>query len=366
MAGRRHLRGGERRPPAALLRPLHVPLPKRARSHGSRPELHLRRPQRPLPHHAGPRRAVPDRVRLLRPAGGERGHQAGRPPPGVHRRPHRRAHGQPDPPGGGLRLAPPGPQPRPRLHPLDPVDLPAPAGGRPRLPQAGARQLVPRLPDGAGQRAGAGRRHVRALGRPRRQARPGAVVLPHHPVRRPAARRPRLARLAGAGQGHAAQLDRPLRGGRVRPHGRRPIRQRDRHPGLHHPARHQLRHDLRGARPRAPAGPRPDHRRPAGGGGGVRGPGEHRVRHRPPVHRGAVGEAGRVHRLLRHQPVQRRAGARLPGRLRAHRLRHRRHHGRPRRGPAGLGLRQGLRPAHHPHRPAARRAGTARPTRATA
>ena len=46
--------------------------------------------------------------------------------------------------------------------------------------QDGAGQLVPGVPDGAGQRAGAGRRHVRALGRPGRQARPRAVVLPDH------------------------------------------------------------------------------------------------------------------------------------------------------------------------------------------
>ena len=72
----------------------------------------------------------------------------------------------------------------PELHPLDPVDLPAPPRGRPRLPRQGARQLVPRLPDRAGQRAGAGRRHVRALRRPGREARPRAVVLQDHRLRR--------------------------------------------------------------------------------------------------------------------------------------------------------------------------------------
>ncbi len=109
----------------------------------------------------------------------------------------------------------------PDLHPLDPVDLPAPARGGAGLPQDGARQLVPGVPDGAGQRAGPGRRHLRALGRPGHQARPRAVVLPHHPVRRPAPRRPRLAGLARPGQGHAAQLDRAVGRGRVRPQGRR-------------------------------------------------------------------------------------------------------------------------------------------------
>ena len=55
------------------------------------------------------------------------------------------------------------------------------------------------------------------------QARPRAVVLPDHRLRRRAAGRPRRPRLARAGQDHAAQLDRPLRGRRVRP----PVEGRD-------------------------------------------------------------------------------------------------------------------------------------------
>ena len=41
-------------------------------------------------------------------------------------------------------------------------------------------QLVSRVPDRPGQRAGPGRRHLRAVGRSRGQARSRAVVLPHH------------------------------------------------------------------------------------------------------------------------------------------------------------------------------------------
>ena len=82
--------------------------------------------------------------------------------------------------GRRLRLAPGDPQPRPRVHEVEPGDLPAASGGRPGLPGPGPGQLVPRLPDRAGQRAGAARRHLRALRRRRRQARPRAVVLPHH------------------------------------------------------------------------------------------------------------------------------------------------------------------------------------------
>src|SRR6266850_276 len=75
------------------------------------------------------------------------------------------------------------------------------------------------------------------------QTRPRAVDVPHHRLRRAAARRPRHGRLAGAGQDDAAQLDRPVRGRRVRH--RRP-RRRHEDPRLHHPHRHGLRHDVRG------------------------------------------------------------------------------------------------------------------------
>ncbi len=106
-------------------------------------------------------------------------------------------------------------QPRPRLHPLDPVDLPALPRGRSRLPRERAGQLVPGLPDGARQRTGR-RRPLRTLRRPRRTSRPGAVVLPHHRLRPAAPRRPRRPRVARAGGHPAAQLDRALRGRRVR------------------------------------------------------------------------------------------------------------------------------------------------------
>ena len=54
-------------------------------------------------------------------------------------------------------------------------------------------------------------------------------------------------------------------------------------------------------------------------------------------------------------PFTEQARAGLRGRLRADGLRHRRHHGGARPGPARLGLRQAARPRHHPHRAAARR-----------
>ena len=62
--------------------------------------------------------------------------------------------------GRRLRLAPGDPQPRSRVHQVEPGHLLQAAGGRPGLPGQRPGQLVPRLPDGAGQRAGAGRRHL--------------------------------------------------------------------------------------------------------------------------------------------------------------------------------------------------------------
>ena len=52
----------------------------------------------------------------------------------------------------------------------------------------GAGELVPGVPHRARQRTGPLRRHLRALGRPRRAAALGAVVLPHHELRRRATR----------------------------------------------------------------------------------------------------------------------------------------------------------------------------------
>ena len=74
------------------------------------------------------------------------------------------------PAGRRLRLAAGGPQPRPVVHPLEPGHLPPAARGRPGLPGHGPGELVPGVPDGAGQRAGAGRRHLRALRRPGRSS----------------------------------------------------------------------------------------------------------------------------------------------------------------------------------------------------
>ena len=199
------------------------PYPSGCGAHGPRAQLHLRRPHRPPPHDERLRRAVADGLR----------HASGSRPRTRPSRPVATPASSPTSASSELRSSilrigavydwrRAGHQPRPRVHQrwtqwifLRFLE----AGLAYRQERPG--QLVSRMPDGAGQRAGPGRRHVRALGRPGREARPRAVVLQDHRLRRAAARRPRRPRLARAGQDHAAQLDRPLRGRRVRHGGHR-------------------------------------------------------------------------------------------------------------------------------------------------
>ena len=140
--------------------------------------------------------------------------------------------------------------PRSALLPLAAVAVPPLPRAGARVPQGRAGQVVPERPDRARERAGARRRHLRALRRAGRVARDGAVVLPDHRLRRRAARRPRHGRLARVDQGAPAELDRPLRGRRDRLPDRGVGRGRHR---LHDPAGHALRRDVLRARARARA-----------------------------------------------------------------------------------------------------------------
>ena len=254
-AARAHLGGPEprrarlRRLEAEGLRARDAALPLGRAPRRPSEELLDRRRDRPFPPPQRLPGDPPDGLRRLRPAGREQRdqdrHPSARGDRGLDRRLPRAV-----PRLGRLdRLVARGLQPRARLLPLDAVDLPAPLRARPRLPRRGAGAVVPRRPDGARQRAG-DRRPLRALRHAGRVARPRAVVLQDHRLRRPPARRLRPARvLARARRDDAAQLDRPLRGRR----GQLPLRgARDRLPGLHHPARHALRRHLLRPRARAP------------------------------------------------------------------------------------------------------------------
>ncbi len=259
--------GGRRRlPRRAPPRPRHVPVPERRRAARRPPAgLHRHRRRRALQPDARQERAALPGLRRVRAAGrAVRG--ADRPAPAQDHRGQHRHHGAPAaPPGPGPRRPPRDPDHRPRVLPLDPVDLPAdlqllvrrrcraprrragprpadrrarrgvplrrppaarrrrPRLGRPQrrrarrhprrpapgLHQRGAGQLVPRPGHGAVQRGGHQRRPLRARQLPGVQAQPAPVDDAHHRLRRPAGRRPRPGRLAREGPDHAAELDRP-------------------------------------------------------------------------------------------------------------------------------------------------------------
>ena len=133
---------------------------------------------------------------------------------------------------------------RPRLVGADPRGAAPGAGRLPAgLHRRGAGELVPRPGHGAVQRGGhpGGSQRDRQL--PGLPAQPAAVDDADHRLRRPAAGRPGPAGLAGIGEVHAAQLDRPvlrrpagLRRRRLDAHDA--CRRRERvHRGLHHPSR---------------------------------------------------------------------------------------------------------------------------------
>ncbi len=230
--------------------------------------VHRPRHPRQVSAHARLQRALPPGFRRLRPAGGERGHQERRPP----RRLHQRQHGAHDRPvsndGRSLPMGSQAGDLGPQLLPLDPVAVPAALSQRPRLQGQGAGQLVPQGPDRAGQRAGR-QRPLRTLRHPGGQEGAGAVVLPHHRLRRGAAqfRRPGLARARGH---DADQLDRPQRRARGRLHGCHHRRRGGEDADLHHPVGHPLRRHFHGACARAPAGPARHHGSAPAGGGGLR------------------------------------------------------------------------------------------------
>ncbi len=154
------VRGRDRAWPRQEIRAGHVPVPQRPRPHGARGQLHPGRRGGALLPAQGRRRPAPDGVRLLRAAGRERGDILGGPPLGLDARQHRAHKGRPQEAGLLLRLVAGALDLRAGLLPLDPVVLPEDVRERPRLQGERGHQLVPVVRHGAGERAGAGRRHL--------------------------------------------------------------------------------------------------------------------------------------------------------------------------------------------------------------
>ena len=194
-----------------LLRARDAALPERRAAHRPPQELRDRRRHRPLPPPPRPARAAPDGLRRLRPAGREPRDRDRRAPARLDRRVDRRPSSASSARGASRSTGRASSATHePALLPLDAVDLPravrAPASPTARRPRStGARTTQTVL---ANEQVD--RRPLRALRRARRGAPARAVVLPHHRLRRAAARRPRHDRLARARQDDAAQLDRPL------------------------------------------------------------------------------------------------------------------------------------------------------------
>ena len=212
-------------PPEVLL-PRDVPVPLGPHPHGPRAGLRHRRSARPLQVDARLQRAAPDGLGRLRAARRERRHRARRAPGDLDLREHRQHAGPAPQDGHLLRLGSRGHHLRSRLLQVGAAHLHPDAGARASPIAALDRELVPVVPDGAGQRAGRGR-PLLALRLRGHQARDRRLVLQDHRLRRGAAGvvRP-AAGLARARHDDAAQLDRQERGRGVRSAGGRPARAR--------------------------------------------------------------------------------------------------------------------------------------------
>ena len=247
---------------------------------------------------------------------------------GVHPRgDHRAQHRQLPPPDGPgrpvVRLVARGHQLLPRLLPLDAVVLPAALRARAGVPGArgssgGARSTRPCSPTSRWTTASAG---AAAREVTKKDLEQWFFRITDYAERLLDDLDDR--RLAGADQDHAAQLDRAQRGRRGRL--RHPGPRREAH-GLHHAARHALRRHVHGAGAGASAGGRAHD-------AGAEGRRSRRTRTR----RGAQSEIERLSTEKEKtgvftgayaiNPVNDAPVPDLDRRLRAHGLRHRRHHG---------------------------------------
>ena len=315
----------------------------------------------------GKTRVLPYRIRRLRAAGGERGDQARHPPPEVdvrQRRPHARpAQGN----GRDVRLVARGDHGGPEVLPLEPVVLHQDVREGAGLPEEGAGELVPFLPDGPGERAGAAGRDLRAL----RHARSFSATWSSGSSVSATTRRScwtsshmdwpdRITTMQRnwIGRSEGLEIDFGLDVPGVEEKAIRVFTTRpDTVFGV----------TFDGAGAGAPAGTADHHARPQGGSGCVHRPGGAPDGDRAAEH--GAGEDGRLHRRLLHQPAVRRTGADLDRGLRAGLVRHGRRDGRARARPAGLRVRAEARPAvpgRHRSAGLGRRASWRRRTRSPA
>ena len=141
----------DRRPMSQAVRAHHVPVPFRGCPYRPLVRHGPRGCPRKVPPHAGPQRAPPYGLRLLRPPRRERGYQAGHPSLRLDHQKHRAHASTALLHGRHLRLGQ-----TDQLHgagvlQMEPVDFPEALSGRPRLPGQRPRQLVPLVPDRIGQ-----------------------------------------------------------------------------------------------------------------------------------------------------------------------------------------------------------------------
>ena len=175
---------------AEVLLPRDVRVSVGARARRPRPQLHHRRHRRAREAAAGLQRAASVRLGRLRPARRERRDQERHPSRDLDARQHRPHEGAAAAARHQLRVGARARDVPARLLPLEPVAVHQDVRARPRVSPPLDRQLVPELPDRAGQRAGR-RRRLLALRHAGHAEGSGAVVLPDHRLRRRSAERRR-------------------------------------------------------------------------------------------------------------------------------------------------------------------------------
>ena len=251
---RTRVRGRRRSEALEVLLPGDVRVPIWPRSCRPCSQLHHRRRAGAYQADARLQRAASVRLGCVRAAGGERRHQNRHAAGEIDAREHRPYERAAAAARDQLRVGARDRDVPAELLQVQSVDLPEDARARPRIPPPLDGELVSELPDRARERAGH-RRHVLALRIDGRYPRAGAVVLPHHRVRRRPAEGARYADgMAREGRRDAAELDRAFGRGAREVSARVPGRTtRLPRRSLHDAHRHDLRRQFHRARARASA-----------------------------------------------------------------------------------------------------------------